>query len=518
MYHILRISANSSRRLAPRSKEGQQQPHPAAVVVRGAVDAAARHLLHASLVLAAGLLARVPVELAGGAGGGESWMRQRTLVSMLAGIAGFLTALLAASGSPAANQTTTANGTPPAEAAMSLSCGSGDAAKAAFAGLFMQERQAARQADKLTFDVRANRIIIRQPSGTTIHSYLDNARRDFCKASTADRYDVLVSYVAASVAAAEGADSSADADNLMPAVRGRSYFAFMDLQSRLDGNEPANFNSVQSLGSDIVVQIARDSATAVAFLTSDGLAETRMSPSQALRAALTNLRKRSSVHWLEVGDGLYVSNWHDSYDASRLLLTDMIRQLSLKGDPVAMAPDPDTLIVTGSDDIANLQAMAKLARHHLEEATRPLSGFALVLRDCQWADFLPDDPPLRSLNELRRERLNLDYAQQQEMLQRLFGDEIFVATYQLWEHKGRNEIMSAATWTKNVRSLLPQTDHLSFVNLEDASVFVVPWPDAERIVGGRMKKTEWYPPRVEVESFPDAGELAELRKHELKLD
>ncbi|MFM9841399.1 MAG: hypothetical protein ACKVOI_00365 [Dongiaceae bacterium] len=445
-------------------------------------------------------------------------LRRDIICIVFAFLAATAAAVFPATGLWADTQSTTDRGTPPTEVVASLSCGTDEEAKAAFAGLFMHERQAARPADKLTFDAKENRIIIQQDSGTKVHSYLDNARRDFCRASTADRFDVLLSYVAASVAAAEGAGSSADADNLMPAVRGRSYFAFMDLQSMLDGNEPADFDSVQSLGSDIVVQIAGDSETAVVFLTSDGIAETRMSPSQALQAALTNLRKRSSARWLEVGDGLYVSSWHDSYDASRLLLTDMIRQLSLKGDPVAMAPDPDTLIVTGSDDIANLQAMAKLARRHLEEATRPLSGFAVALRGDQWVDFLPDDPALRALNELRRERLSLDYAQQQEMLQRLFGEDVFVATYQLWEHKGQNEILSAATWTKDVKTLLPQTDHLSFVNLEDQRVFVVPWPDAERIVGDRMKKTEWYPPRIEVESFPDAGELAELKKHELKLE
>ena len=379
----------------------------------------------------------------------------------------------------------------------------------------MAERQAARPGDKQTFDAKANRVVIQPKSGARFEFFLNNARRDFCKAEAADRYDVLLSYVAASTTVSESIASPANADNLMPAVRARSYFATLDLQSILDGRTPGDFESVQSLGSDIVVQIARDSETMLAYLTTDGIAKTKMSPPQALQAALTNLRKRSSAHWLEVGSGLYVSNWHDSYDASRLLLTDMIRQLSLKGDPVAMAPDPDTLLVTGSADIPNLLQMSKLAKKYLQDATRPLSGQAIILQGDQWVDFIPEDRKLQPLVNVQRERLYVDYDQQQSMLQRHVGDDIFVAKYDLLDHEKLGGLRSYATWPESVHTLLPRTDLVGFIKDDSDDMMLVPWAIAQQIVGKRMSPTDWYPPRYEVTSFPTTDELAALKRHDL---
>ena len=54
--------------------------------------------------------------------------------------------------------------------------------------------------------------------------------------------------------------------------------------------------------------------------------------------------------------GVYLSAAGDSYDGSRLLLTDLIRQFHVKGDPIAMIPNRDNLIVAGSDDVEGLNA------------------------------------------------------------------------------------------------------------------------------------------------------------------
>jgi hypothetical protein len=42
--------------------------------------------------------------------------------------------------------------------------------------------------------------------------------------------------------------------------------------------------------------------------------------------------------------------WQDNYDPARLLLLDKIRQPKIKGDPVILIPNRDSLLLTGSKD------------------------------------------------------------------------------------------------------------------------------------------------------------------------
>ena len=78
----------------------------------------------------------------------------------------------------------------------------------------------------------------------------------------------------------------------------------------------------------------------------------------------------------------------DSYDSSRLLLTDVIRQFRLKGDPIAIIPNRENLIVVGSEDVDGLAGMVKMVDKALKEP-RPISGIALRLDGDEWTPWLP---------------------------------------------------------------------------------------------------------------------------------
>lgn len=84
----------------------------------------------------------------------------------------------------------------------------------------------------------------------------------------------------------------------------------------------------------------------------------------------------------------YLSSRNDSYDASRLLLVDTIRQFRVKGDYMAMVPNRDTLIVTGSDDVNGLKRMVALAKDALARP-HPMSGLALRLDGDDWVSWMP---------------------------------------------------------------------------------------------------------------------------------
>ena len=133
------------------------------------------------------------------------------------------------------------------------------------------------------------------------------------------------------------------------------------------------------------------------------------------------------------GEGVYLSATGDSYDASRLLLTDIIRQFKVKGDPIAMIPNRENLVVVGSEDAEGLAGMLKMAAEALEQP-RPISGIALRLDGDEWTPWLPDvsHPLYKDFQRLHLQSLGQDYAQQKDLLDKLHeknGEDIFVATF-----------------------------------------------------------------------------------------
>lgn len=81
----------------------------------------------------------------------------------------------------------------------------------------------------------------------------------------------------------------------------------------------------------------------------------------ALEAARENIRQlKPRIIGPKKGEGVYVFTTNDSYDSSRLILLDLIRQFQVKGDYIAMAPNREMLIVAGSEDKPGLEAMSTL--------------------------------------------------------------------------------------------------------------------------------------------------------------
>jgi hypothetical protein len=107
----------------------------------------------------------------------------------------------------------------------------------------------------------------------------------------------------------------------------------------------------------------------------------------------------------------------DTYNAACFLLIDQIRALGLEGDPVAMVPDRDSLLVAGAEDELGLRMMAELGAKGLEEAY-PMSASPLILTGDGWQDWLPPavHPVYRALHDLHLGWIGSLYARQKELL------------------------------------------------------------------------------------------------------
>jgi hypothetical protein len=104
-----------------------------------------------------------------------------------------------------------------------------------------------------------------------------------------------------------------------------------------------------------------------------------------LQRARTNLLGRGVERgFQEVRPGCCRSAWRNGLDGSLMLLPGVLRRLPVQGEPVAVLPDRDALLVTGAEDAKGLVWILEAALEHLDQDPEALGALPLRLRDGCW--------------------------------------------------------------------------------------------------------------------------------------
>jgi len=250
-------------------------------------------------------------------------------------------------------------------------------------------------------------------------------------------------------------------------------------------------------------------------ITTPQLEKWSVSFDHAFDVALTNLRDRSEKAFAAVAPGLYCSDWADTCDTSRILLTDVIAALAVRGAPVVMIPNRDVLLVSGAEDEQGLLNMIRGARKMLANP-RPLDANALVLEAGKWHDYVPN-AALGSgieLAELQEEQASVFYADQKELLDKIHektGEDIFVASHKIRrESPSGHFIDSIATWTEGVDTLLPRVKSVILLQPKNQRMIIAPWDAVEAVAGELMLPMGWRPERFHVPRHATEAQIEKL--------
>jgi hypothetical protein len=211
----------------------------------------------------------------------------------------------------------------------------------------------------------------------------------------------------------------------------------------------------------------------------------------------------------------------DNYDASRLVMLDLVRKMPVRGDYIAMVPNRDTLAITGSEDAAGLEVLCKIAEESFDKP-RPISTVALRLVGDEWESWLPepDSSAFAKLHELKLRTVGMEYNDQKELLDQIHqqsGEDLFVASFSAVQHKDTGRISSYSVWSEGVETLLPETDDIVLLRADQAAdkVQVAAAGKFERvrqIAGDLMQPQGTYPERYRVVEFPSVQQLAAIGK------
>src|SRR5262249_15656333 len=206
---------------------------------------------------------------------------------------------------------------------------------------------------------------------------LANLYQEYCQAPRAQRQQVLDRFIRGCLRTTgfELPEDFGDVHpDLLPVVRSRFYLESVALQSRARGGEGVAVPQ-QPIGDHLALSLVYDLPQAMRSIIQEDLDRWQVTLYEAIQAARQNLDQMGHVSFAslqgEGGEGVYISATDDNYDASRLVMLDLVRKMPVRGDYIAMVPNRDTLVISGSEDAAGLQVMCKLAEESFDKP-RPI--------------------------------------------------------------------------------------------------------------------------------------------------
>ncbi|MGL4767562.1 MAG: hypothetical protein ACRCV6_05730 [Formosimonas sp.] len=379
-----------------------------------------------------------------------------------------------------------------------------------FAQLFIAQAKQIGVTHQMSFEPHEFRLKITTQTGETQYFHLENARRDYQAADKKEKNKVLSAY-AQSLNIPEIPASFAQAKPyLMPIIRSAMQNEFVYLSNLVNSGQAQRNCGFQALGQDAHISLAYDTEHTLISVSDEQLKTWGVTFADALPIALDNLRDQTAKSMVQLDNQVWLSDWHDAFDSSRILLSDLMYRTLNGGEPVMMIPTRGRLLLTHINNVAAQMSMLELARSLAEQEGRSISTEMFCYVDGQLRTYVPQDEPLRhALNQFKQQALSEDYDQQKDLLDAAHeaqNRDIFVGSYSLYQNSETGHVFSSCAWTQDVVSLLPQTDRVLLVFLDKAQnmpdMLCFEWPVLQQAIGHLLQEQECFPPRYLVSTFP----------------
>jgi len=191
------------------------------------------------------------------------------------------------------------------------------------------------------------------------------------------------------------------------------------------------------------------------------------------------------------------------------------------GKLVCAIPERSTMLLVGDASADAIARLADTAEREYMASTRAVSP-ALYTADEEGNAKpyeVPADHPLSVVVRRGHTLLaNAEYGEQKRLLDARHEAEdidVFVATFIATQRD--EEIRTIATWSQDVDTLLPVTDFVAFVSLDEdgehGDSMLVPWKAVQSIVGDCLREDpSLWPTRLRTLRYPNAEELERLRE------
>jgi len=306
-----------------------------------------------------------------------------------------------------------------------------------------------------------------------------------------ERIAALESFISATIAPKE---MSADETIASLALRVRTDFE-LDFRHRnvaLRGHESKP--SIRVSRGALEMEVVADGERTLSVPQPSNLAEIDVSEDEAVRIAKASLQRATDEdQWEEIEETIWASTYQDDYDFVRLVAAEESAKYPFTDQPIVFAPSHSICLVTNSKSADVLSRMIDIGNEYSAEH-RPFSQLLWTPTEgTDWEVWQPSSSGELSqvaLLQQIRESSNR-YEETQAYLERMLGEDVFVATYNGMENDG--ELVSYCTYTVDLPSYLPRTDLVAVVDDERAEdeqlVGWLKWQEFETCLADKLTKS-----------------------------
>lgn len=370
-------------------------------------------------------------------------------------------------------------------------------------------------AGKMRYDKDEDAIVVDVPDGSagTFKANLGNVRKELERSPASEHEQILHTFALGMI---EGQSESAETyveakPRLMAVVKDDSYPQFTAVYRAAQGSTSEEGIVSRPFAPGIVLVAVEDLPNSFRAIPTSDPARWGVTEHQLMADAIENACALPASFRFE--EGVWLLEQDDAYATSRLLNPGVFRTLQIKGAPVVIVPDRQTVAVTGADDPDGLAALGRALDVCVRAGRRPISAIPLVVGESGWEEFRPP-PSLQTVfgNARRMLAANfwLDFKDASDKVYAANGQDIFIANLAVVESNETGAYESLVVWSKGVDAILPVADRVMFYEAEGAPVRRADWTAVVRVMGEVMERLPSKPERYRVRTYPTAEQFVAM--------
>ena len=245
----------------------------------------------------------------------------------------------------------------------------------------------------MRFDAKTSFLVVGEAPEPIHHIHLGAIQKEYQDSRGVMRHRALSRRLWSSSEPRSPPDSERLLNSLLPKLQHASWYDAQRQQLEQEyGPEAARhgigtlaaFELNDELSSHLTIVLP----TYVFSLPDEVLSSWGFPVDELFQRAFANLKNMGGLPFDNPEPGVYVSPYHDGYDATRLHFGEEIAALKLQGKPVAIAPTHDLLFVTGDEDTKGLTTITAWALEAMSEPQMNI-GLAFRLEEGTWRRWVP---------------------------------------------------------------------------------------------------------------------------------
>lgn len=365
---------------------------------------------------------------------------------------------------------------------------------------------------RLEYDAKEQLVVAFNHEGAKEQiGYLGNLQREISGAPEADHAAIYRRFATGQINASKTAEKrsfESVRSSLRILLKDSTYPSYIALMNEVEFPGAKETDLVfESIAADIIACCIEETEASLRFIKTDDLEEWGVTSQEALSAAKRNVCELP--YEICQGNGRFVFA-NDSFIAARLTNTNIFADHKAANEWVAVVPDRDTFFFVDSGDIEGLVGLANLAVSQLQKGERTISAVPLVFRDEHWQRFDPPATAREAFGNAERQFQAAQWNDYKGALEKKFavtGQDIFVATCNVYEEVGSDAHFSMAVWSKDVDTFLPMVDRVYFYDGFTKQTRVAMWSDVIRIMRQCMERENSAPLHYRVRAFPNSEQF-----------